>query len=177
MPLHWLAWGAALRAHAAPFEFTIELHHQYAGMSIPEIVRACNARFGCSLEPHSVESAREEYFFAHLDQLVPVEAVVAFARHQHGKKPMAVASGSDRRVVERELDRLGLRALFPVIVTASDVPRSKPFPDMFLRAAGQIGVRPDRCLVFEDGRNGLDAASAAGMAAVYIPTNEPDWVR
>ena len=90
---------------------------------------------------------------------------------------MAVASGSDRRVVERELDQLGLRALFPVIVTASDVPRSKPFPDMFLRAAGEIGVRPDRCLVFEDGRNGLDAASAAGMAAVYIPTNEPGWIR
>ena len=58
---------------------------------------------------------------------------------------MAVASGSDRRVVERELDQLGLRGSFPVIVTARDVPRSKPFPDLFLRAAGEMGVRPDRC--------------------------------
>jgi beta-phosphoglucomutase-like phosphatase (HAD superfamily) len=177
MPLHWLAWREALRRHAAPFEFTLELHHEYAGMSIPEIVLACNGRFGCALDARAVESAREEYFFAHLDQLTTVEAVAAFARSQSGKKPMAVASGSDRRVVERELKHLDLHGLFPVIVTARDVPRSKPIPDMFLRAAGEMGVPPGRCLVFEDGRNGLEAAAAAGMAAVYIPTNEPDWTR
>jgi HAD superfamily hydrolase (TIGR01509 family) len=146
-------------------------------MSIPEIVAACNARFGCALDPRAIELAREKFFFAHLDEINPVEAVVAFARRQFGARPMAVASGSDRRVVDRELDHLGLRELFPVIVTARDVPRSKPFPDMFLRAAAEMGVAPQRCLVFEDGRNGLEAAAAAGMASVYIPTNEPDWVR
>jgi HAD superfamily hydrolase (TIGR01509 family) len=88
-----------------------------------------------------------------------------------------VASGSDLRIVERELHHLGLSGLFPVIVTARDVPRNKPFPDIFLHAAARMGVRPERCLVFEDGKNGLEAAAAAGMQAAYIPTNEADWVR
>lgn len=172
MPLHWRAWRASLEAHRAPFEFTLEMHHQYAGMSIPEIVAACNARFGANVPARPVELGRMDYFFAHLDELIVVDPVVNFARSQFGKKPMAVASGSDHTVVQRELDHLGLSPLFSAIVTASDVPRSKPFPDMFLQAAKAIGVAPERCLVFEDGKNGLEAAARAGMKAVYIPTND-----
>ena len=172
MPLHWHAWRDALERHHAPFEFTLEMHHRFAGMSIPEIVRACNAQFGSALDPHAVELARMDFFFAHLDELVVVDPVIAFAKSQLGRKPMAVASGSDRVIVERELTHLGLRDMFPVVVTASDVPRSKPFPDMFLLAAEKLGVAPEKCLVFEDGRNGIEAATRAGMASVYIPTND-----
>lgn len=177
MPLHLEAWQAGLARHRALFEFTLEMHHQYAGMSIPEIVRACNERFGCALDPQGVALAREEYFFQHLERLLPVEPVVEFARSRHGVTPMAVASGSDRQIVERELEHLGIRSLFPVIVTACEVPRAKPHPDLFLEAAARLGVAPERCLVFEDGKNGLEAAAAAGMKAVYIPTNEPGWPR
>jgi HAD superfamily hydrolase (TIGR01509 family) len=177
MPLHWHAWRAALEAQNAPFEFTIDMHHEFAGMSIPEIVRACNRRFACALDERAVECGREDYFFSHLDELIAVEPVVAFARGQWHKKPLAVASGSDRRIVERELDQLDLAELFPVIVTARDVSRSKPYPDIFLLAAKEMGINPERCLVFEDGKNGLAAAAAAGMQSVYVPTNEAEWLR
>jgi HAD superfamily hydrolase (TIGR01509 family) len=172
MPLHWHAWRAALTAAGATFEFTEAMHHEFAGMSIPEIVLACNERFGTALDPAAVERGREDYFFQHLSELQPVGPVVALARQAHGRIKLGVASGSARSVVLPELEHLGLTDLFPVIVTASDVARSKPFPDMFLRVAELLGVAPEKCLVFEDGQNGLEAAAAAGMQSVYIPTNE-----
>lgn len=173
MPLHWHAWRVALQEQQAPFDFTEEMHHAFAGQSIPETVAVCNARYGCRIDPARVEIARTQYFFSHLDELRVVEPVVDFARAQFGRLPLAVASGSDRNIVVRELAHLGLIDLFPVIVTADDVARSKPAPDLFLLAAQQLGVPPSSCLVFEDGHNGLRAAEAAGMPWVYVPTNEP----
>ena len=170
MPLHWHAWRVALEAQHAPFEFTEEMHHAFAGQSIPETVAVCNQRYGCQIEPNRVERDRTDYFFSHLDDLRIVEPVVEFARSVHGTRPLAVASGSDRTIVVRELTHLGLIDLFPVVVTADDVARSKPAPDLFLLAAERMGVPPESCLVFEDGKNGLRAAVAAGMPWVYVPT-------
>jgi len=172
MPLHWHAWRVALQQQNAPFDFTEEMHHAFAGQSIPETVAVCNARYHCSLDPDEIERARTEFFFSHLDELRLVTPVVDFARSQAGQKPLAVASGSDRNIVVRELTHLGLIDLFPVIITADDVARSKPAPDLFLLAAQGLGVAPASCLVFEDGHNGLRAAEAAGMQWVYVPTNE-----
>jgi HAD superfamily hydrolase (TIGR01509 family) len=172
MPLHWHAWRVALEEQNAPFEFTEAMHHAFAGQSIPETVAVCNSRYGCQIDPAQVEIARTRYFFAHLDELRLIEPVVEFARAQHGRRPLAVASGSDRNIVVRELTHLGLIDLFPVVVTADDVARSKPAPDLFLLAAERLGVPPDSCLVFEDGANGLRAAEAAGMRWVYVPTND-----
>ncbi|MFN0127210.1 MAG: HAD family hydrolase, partial [Verrucomicrobiales bacterium] len=132
----------------------------------------CNERFGCQIDPDRVERDRTEYFFSHLDQLRLVDPVVSFARSLHGRRPLAVASGSDRNIVLRELRHLGLLDLFPVVVTADDVARSKPAPDLFLLAAERLGVPATSCLVFEDGKNGLRAAEAAGMPWVYVPTND-----
>jgi beta-phosphoglucomutase-like phosphatase (HAD superfamily) len=172
MPLHWEAWRHALEAQRAPFEFTEAMHHGFAGQSIPETVAVCNARYGCRLDPGRVEADRTEFFFSHLDRLRLVEPVVGFARSECGRRPLAVASGSDRNIVKRELDHFGLSGLFPVVVTADDVARSKPAPDLFLLAARRLGLAPESCLVFEDGRNGLVAAEAAGMKWVYVPTND-----
>jgi HAD superfamily hydrolase (TIGR01509 family) len=172
MPLHWDAWRAALEAHGAPFEFTLEMHHGYAGMSIREIVLKLNAHFGTDLDGAAIEATRATWFLQHLAQLQPVAQVVEIARASRGKVKMAVASGSERDVVEKELKHLGIWEWFGACVTPADVPRSKPFPDLFLRAAELIQTAPEKCLVFEDGQNGLRAAEAAGMPWVYVPTND-----
>jgi HAD superfamily hydrolase (TIGR01509 family) len=172
MPLHWHAWRAALTTHGAPFEFTLEMHHAFAGMSIREIVGRLNERYGTSLDGVAVEKTRAEWFYEHLPELQPVTPVVAVAEAWKNRIKLAVASGSERGVVRRELEHLGLWNHFGACVTPEDVARSKPFPDLFLRAAELIGVRPEKCLVFEDGKNGIKAAEAAGMHWVYVPTNE-----
>jgi HAD superfamily hydrolase (TIGR01509 family) len=83
--------------------------------------------------------------------------------------PIAVASGSEEETVRGVLVANDLERLFEVIITPKLVQRGKPAPDMFLLAAERLGVAPEDCVVFEDGESGMQAARAAGMAAVFVP--------
>ncbi len=78
--------------------------------------------------------------------------------------PKAVASSSGMKALDHKLKRFGLWAPFdPHIYSAEHVTHAKPAPDLFLHAAGQLGVAPAACLVIEDSVNGVRAALAAGM--------------
>jgi HAD superfamily hydrolase (TIGR01509 family) len=171
MPLHLDAWRAALGLHGfEPEHFTLAMHHDYAGMPGVAIVQDLNQRFNKTLVPEQVEADKVTWYLAHHHQVGPVLPVVEFARANHGKIPMAVASGSDRKLVELSLAALGLSELFPVVITPDlvGIGRGKPAPDMFLLAAQQLGLAAETCLVFEDGHLGMQAAAAANMPAVWV---------
>ncbi|RYF79068.1 MAG: HAD family phosphatase, partial [Chitinophagaceae bacterium] len=72
--------------------------------------------------------------------------------------------------VDYVLDHIPVKTYFDVIVTADDVPVSKPNPDVFLKCADDLGVPYKRCVVFEDSPKGVEAALSAGMKAVVIKT-------
>jgi beta-phosphoglucomutase-like phosphatase (HAD superfamily) len=80
--------------------------------------------------------------------------------------PIAVASQSAPAWVRATLRACGLHRAFPVRITADDVPRAKPAPDIYLRAAAELGVDPSRCLAIEDSIPGVRSARAAGMRVV-----------
>jgi HAD superfamily hydrolase (TIGR01509 family) len=82
--------------------------------------------------------------------------------------PYALVTSSQRRFVDAVLARTGLR--FPVMVTGSDVTRSKPDPEPYLLASSRLGLPPGRCLVLEDSPTGVAAAEAAGCFVVAVPT-------
>ncbi len=79
---------------------------------------------------------------------------------------LAVGSSGPPENVDLTLDRLGKRDLFSAIVTGMDVTRGKPDPQVFLLAAKQLDMPEARCVVIEDAQPGIEAAHAAGMAAV-----------
>jgi beta-phosphoglucomutase-like phosphatase (HAD superfamily) len=81
---------------------------------------------------------------------------------------MGVATASDHQWAERWLSHFSLQSYFQVVATSSDVPNNKPAPDVFLFAAAQLGVPPERCLVFEDSLAGTQAAKAAGMKVIAV---------
>lgn len=83
--------------------------------------------------------------------------------------PMAVASGSTQVVIEEILAITQLRSYFDVVLSSDQVARSKPAPDVFLAAADKLGAAPERCLVMEDSRYGVEAAKAAQMRCVAVP--------
>jgi beta-phosphoglucomutase-like phosphatase (HAD superfamily) len=168
MPLYHRSWQRALAAHGATFEFTWEIFMSRAGMSTALTVEGLNAAYGTALDADGVERMHHAEYLKLIDTVRPIEAIVAVARAYFGKLPMSVASGGTRPLVERTLDLIGARELFPVVVVAADVPRGKPEPDIFLLAAQRMGVSPERCLVFEDGAPGLLAAERAGMKAVLV---------
>ena len=82
--------------------------------------------------------------------------------------PVAVASSSLRPWVDATLRGLGLEDRFDATVSASEVAAAKPAPDLYLAAAGRLGVPPQRCLAVEDTLAGLRSAKAAGMFAVQL---------
>ncbi|MER2152202.1 MAG: HAD family phosphatase [Candidatus Limivicinus sp.] len=81
----------------------------------------------------------------------------------------AVASSTYTDIVERELSDAGILPFFDRIVGGDQVSRSKPNPDIFLRAAETLDTAPEACLVIEDSYNGIRAAKAAGMRAIMVP--------
>ena len=83
---------------------------------------------------------------------------------------LGVCSSSTPKWVLGHLDRLGLRPFFDHI-QCRDRPelRAKPEPDLYLAACAGLGVRPDEAIAFEDSRNGMLAAQAAGMRCVVVP--------
>ncbi len=89
------------------------------------------------------------------------------------KIPRAVASSTHRLNIETILDVLGLDQSFDAIVTAEDVSRGKPDPEVFLLGATRLGMAPSRCVVFEDAHVGINAARAAQMLVVAVTTTHP----
>jgi len=89
---------------------------------------------------------------------------------RHETTPKAIGSNAEPANIDFVIDRLGLRPYFQAIVDGQQVARPKPFPDVYLKAAGLLRVAPRDCIVFEDSPTGVEAARAAGMRVVGIET-------
>jgi HAD superfamily hydrolase (TIGR01509 family) len=86
---------------------------------------------------------------------------------------LALASGSERPVVDAVLKLKRLGRLFSTVVTSSEVKQGKPAPDIFLRAAELLKVAPGSCCVIEDSKPGVAASLAAGMQVIAITNTHP----
>jgi HAD superfamily hydrolase (TIGR01509 family) len=94
-----------------------------------------------------------------------VEAVDALA----ARWPLALASSSNRELIDLVLRVSGLERLFAATVSSEEVARGKPAPDVYLEAARRLDVPAERCAAVEDSENGISSAKAAGMRVVAIP--------
>ena len=168
MPLHWRAWQVIAARHR--LHLPEDRFYALGGVPSREIVKMLSAEQGLGLDHLAVAREKEAEYLPLIAQVEPINAVVGVARANFGKLPMAVASGSTRRVIEQVLDRLNIRQLFKAIVTSEDVAHQKPAPDIFLEAARQIGVPPQFCRAYEDSDLGMQAIRAAGMESVDVRT-------
>lgn len=168
MPLHYRAWQRLLAEYGATL--SEDLFYEMGGKPTRKIVEALRDGHGLKIDdvPHAA-ARKEQYFLELIGEARPIEPVVEIARKWHHIKPLAVASGGSRRIVELTLDALGIRPLFDAVVCVEDYARGKPFPDAFLEAARRLQVAPAECLVFEDSPLGVEAAAAAGMQCVFVP--------
>jgi HAD superfamily hydrolase (TIGR01509 family) len=92
---------------------------------------------------------------------------------QAQKVPMAVASSSDRAVIEEKLRQSGIISYFDVLIGGDEVTHGKPDPEIFLKAAAALQVPIEDCYVFEDSFNGVRAGAASGALTVMIPDQVP----
>jgi HAD superfamily hydrolase (TIGR01509 family) len=166
MPAHYRAWLDVLGPHGIPFPE--ERFYALAGTPTREIVRLLAADAGKNVDIPGVVRAKEEAFLVQITEVVPIVRVVEIARAARGVHPMAVASGGQRRIVERTLAQIGILDWFGALVAAEDTVRHKPDPDLFLEAARRLGVPAEICTVYEDADLGIEAARRAGMRWVDV---------
>ncbi len=166
MPVHFHAWQQALGTYDIPFD--AEDFYKLAGM--PTLKIACMLAAGHHKPDAGVDIChqKEVAYISRISEIQIIGPVVDIVRKNVGKRPMAVASGGMRRVVELQLKAAGLEHYFPVVVCADDVEHGKPAPDTFLLAANQLGVAPEQCVVYEDGILGFQAAATAGMPYIDV---------
>ncbi|CAH2601747.1 HAD family phosphatase [Rhodovastum atsumiense] len=145
--------------------------HAITGLPGPEITLRIRARYGEDFP----FAAFHRHYVARRDTLagdgIPLRPGAAEAlRFVAGLGlPIALATSSMRASALGHLRRLEILAHFTAVVTRDDVVRSKPHPDLFLKAAALLGVAPADCLAVEDSVAGVTAALAAGMMTVMVP--------
>ena len=120
--------------------------------------------------PEEINAAIVERMLARYGEAPPLlPGAVEAVRRIGAWVPLAIASSSNRELIDVVLRASGLAADFGVTVSSEEVPRGKPSPDVYLEAARRLGVDPARSGAVEDSHNGIRSAKAAGMRVVAVP--------
>jgi len=171
MPSHFVAWTAVAARHGLTFPEA--RFYSLGGVPTAKIAAMLIAEAGLSLDPATVALEKEQRYYDTLaagDGVRPIKVVLDIARDLRDRQagPLAVASGSLRRLITRTLEALAISDWFDAVVAAEDTTRHKPEPDVFLEAARRIRVAPADCTVYEDTDIGLEAAKRAGMTPIDV---------
>ena len=167
----------AFRETLSPYgvEFTAAFYAARLGLSRRLMLAALAEQTGATIDDADIAARSPALFSGHAHLIRPIPFTGDLVRRHRGHYKLAVASAAQRRMVETSLNTVGLTDAFDTIVTIEDVTAGKPAPDLFLKAAANLGVPPELCHVFEDSDEGLEAAHRAGMAATDIrPFYSPD---
>jgi beta-phosphoglucomutase family hydrolase len=166
MPMHYRAWQTALGE--AGISLTEDAFYSLAGMPTLKIAQSLAQAQKSNVSGEHITHRKEEAYIQSIPDIELIAAVVGIARRENGRRHLAVASGGIHRIVDQQLKAAGLMDLFPIVICADDVEHGKPAPDSFLLAARRMGLKPEECVVYEDGELGFQAAAAAGMSCVDV---------
>jgi HAD superfamily hydrolase (TIGR01509 family) len=140
------------------------------GMSSTEWSRYMHDELGLAESPSEINDEVVRLMLErYRDSLPLLDGAVDAVHRLAGTFTLAVASSSNRPLIEAVLDGAGISEPFAVVVSSEEVPRGKPAPDVYLEAARRLGTEPAQCAAVEDSSNGLRAAHAAGMRVLAFP--------
>jgi HAD superfamily hydrolase (TIGR01509 family) len=160
-PLAFRVLLEGLAAAGHPME-TAKAYELFLGRSLANLKTVLRRELGVELSAEQLEQMRERLFEVYRRELKPIPGIVQTLDRL--TIPFCVASSSLPDRIRLSLEVTALLPRFdPHLFSASMVAKGKPEPDLFLYAAGQMGVPPDACLVIEDSAPGIEAAQRAGM--------------
>lgn len=167
-PLYHEAFNVVLRPRG--HVVTPEDYHQIIGNSVEAAWAWVLKRYGISEEPgpfyRAYDAAVLELLAAPVEPLPGVRELLRELKSRG--IPVGLASASLRHWVDATLRGIGLAGQFDTTVAAGEVPHAKPAPDLYLKAAENLGVDPKLCVACEDSRSGVKAAKAAGMYTIQV---------
>jgi HAD superfamily hydrolase (TIGR01509 family) len=170
--LHFQVWTKTLSARNIPF--SREQFRTTFGMNNAGILQLL---LGENVAPDLIAeiSADKENNFRHAikGQVQPLPGVLDWLKRLKAwQVGQAIASSAPPANIDALVDELGIRSYFAATVSGADLP-GKPNPAVFLEAARQIGVLPERCVVVEDAVAGIEAAKRGGMRCIAVTTTNP----
>lgn len=158
----------------------------FVGMGENRYIGGVAEKYGLSVNIDKVKDRTYQIYETIIrGQLKPLPGVYEFIEKCRKKElKLAIATSADTVKMEVNLREIGLSSsTFDATITGLDVINKKPFPDIYIKAAGCIGVKPEECLVAEDAVSGVKAAKVAGCKCLAVTTSfdreklkEADWI-
>ncbi len=173
MPAHNQAWIETLLKYKV--EISEKELQSLAGIPNLKTAELLCTKYNINLDPESIsnlKSIRAEELLIHAEPYYEVEEVV---RSSVSHFKLAIVSGSQKHLISPLLQKYNLENLFEVVITCEDTIRGKPHPDPFLLGAKKLSVDPEKCLVFEDGQLGIEAALKAKMKTLFVKDGHILW--
>src|SRR6266516_236553 len=167
--LHWISWRNPLAK-----ERVFITHQQFLSSFGQRNYSILPQWLGAGVTPERMEkiaNAKEELYRRRVRRngisRLPGVADWLHRLHQEGWL-QAIASAAPRANIDAVLEALSASHIFQAIVSAEDVHRGKPDPEVYLTAAARLGVAPERCIVVEDAVAGVEGARRAGMKCIGV---------
>lgn len=174
---HAQAFGIVFKRHG--LTYTEQDDARYSGRGAHCTFPEFFLEHGVTLTPEEIENYAQEKHVEYRKiirgaEVKTVPGVVKFLEQQKARgMRIAMATGNRVENAEELLNRANIKKFFEEIVTNRDVKKSKPAPDIFLKAAEKLGLPPEECIVFEDAVNGVTAAQKAGMRCIATDKTTP----
>jgi HAD superfamily hydrolase (TIGR01509 family) len=151
--------------------YTPEAQEAMMGMSSREWSRYLHETVGLRQPPEVINDEVVRRMLTRYETELPVVpgSAEAVRRIAAAGLRLAVASSSNRPLIDAVIRRLGVAELFDVTVSSEEVDRGKPSPDVYLEATRRLGVEPGHCVAVEDSSSGIRAARSAGMGVIAYP--------
>jgi HAD superfamily hydrolase (TIGR01509 family) len=173
--LHWLAWRETMTKEG--LVITRDQFLSTFGQRNDSIIPAWLGSAATAERIERIGETKENLYRDLVRQVgIAFEPGVATWLHrlqQHGWQ-QAIASAAPRANIDAILESLSEKHIFQAIVSAEDVHRGKPDPEVYLLAATRVGVPADRCIVVEDAVAGIEGARRAGMRSIGVSHNGKD---
>ncbi|MDH7602045.1 MAG: beta-phosphoglucomutase [Armatimonadota bacterium] len=168
---HYRAWKRLADEECIPFD--AEINNRLRGVSRMEsleIILEKSPRVYSDDQKQVLAERKNGYYRELLQSLSPSDVLpgaleLITALKERGFR---VAIGSSSRNCPIILERIGLKSVFDVVVDGNCISRSKPDPEVFMKAAEKLGIPPKRCVVIEDAEAGVEAAARAGMPVIAV---------
>ncbi|HAX02461.1 MAG: beta-phosphoglucomutase [Tenericutes bacterium GWC2_34_14] len=169
--LHYKAWKYIADQEGIYFDHVI--NHRLRGVSRMD---SLNIILEKASKPYTEEeklklaTIKNDYYVTLLASLTPKDILedVNLVIDTLKQKGIKIAIGSSSKNTKKILKQIGLDQTFDEIADGNDVTRSKPEPDVFLKAAKKLGIDPENCAVVEDAEAGILAAKQAKMTAIAV---------
>lgn len=171
--VHYESWKRL--AEEIGVEFNREFFKETFGQQSVPITRKLVGEAPSRRKIKKWADLKEKYYREMVkDKLEPLPGVLTLLKNlkEEGFK-LGVGSSGPLANVDLLLESLKIKYFFDTIITAADVSKSKPFPNVFLKAASNLNIMPEHCLVIEDAPVGIEAAKRANMKVIALTTTHP----